>query len=175
MGTSRSAEELGAKLGKLAVAISTANRDAVEQSALAFKAAYAVNLGKFATMRNIGKKGVKVRAHYDIKGLHGNPTALIKAIPGGAAAIAERGAGAHLVGVRARGGKTMYGTRRNRQGGRKFIRFASGDVRLGPVFHPGMSGTQPWARTKKQMEFVTPAVFARNQKIALAKVFGLGG
>lgn len=167
MGVSTSGDQLAAKFMRYANSIDTANREAVQQCALSMKELYASQLGKFAHLRNMGRRGVTVRARYDIKGTK-NPTALIKAAPMGAATIAERGAQPHLIGIG--GGKSTSSTRRfNRN--RKYLEFPSGDVRLGPVAHPGMTGALPWARAKTVLKPKASELYRRAQRRKLVESF----
>jgi hypothetical protein len=158
MGESRSAGELAGRLTGYAAGLAAVNRTAVGEVALTFKGVYGGNVGKFARMRNVGRKGVAVRARYDIKGTQ-NATALVKATPAGAAAIAERGAKPHPIAPK----------RRNRS---RVIRLANGDFVRGPIAHPGMRGNNAWARTKQVIGPRSRQIFQRAHNSHLRKVFG---
>lgn len=80
MGTSRSSAQLAGKIDSYALAIPRANRHAVERSALVVKTTV-LGLARPATGGDLkfSGGGGKVGVRYDVKGLLGNPTALIRA------------------------------------------------------------------------------------------------
>lgn len=101
MGVSKSPAELAAKLEKVGTVISGENRDAVEASAQAYKAALLRtgrrDSGGDLRLSRWGRNGIKLNAGYDIRGRGVDVSAAISPRPYGPWKVMEDGARPHIV------------------------------------------------------------------------------
>lgn len=109
-----------------------------------------------AKLRNLGKNGTPLNV------LVGNvPGGTLVRGQRGAWALWEFGARAHLIGM-GRGKKMKRG----------FLKFPSGDVRLGPVAHPGFRGRHDFEKGVQIASPEVPHIIDAEVKLALLKEFG---
>jgi len=167
MGTSRNASELAAKLQKATQAIGKANRSAVQAAAQTYKdnllLQAARDTGGDLRLSRWGRRGLRLGVWYDVKGYE-NATALIKARPAGPWKVMEYGAAPHQIAPRRRRG-------RGRRSGGGALAFPDGNVRRGPVQHPGSQGKETWSQG---VDIATPRaieVYSLAHKRALVSQF----
>ena len=185
MGTSSSFRQVAAKFERLSDGLSGANYKATSAAAAFTKKAVMVNLGTVGRpiiMSRVGKKGRqgrhKVGVRYDIKKSESNCTALVRAF--GNMHWLEQGTKAHMI-PRGRNQKAFLGRGdfaglRNQKvtaRQRKIMVFTQGDgeVRTGPVWHPGAAGKRPWARGTMLARKQTPQIFAREVAETARRIF----
>lgn len=111
-----------------------------------------------ARLRHVGRKGSKLGVSYRPAG-EGHGT-LVKA--NGAWQIIERDTKAHLIG----GGRSRYKEQRS------YMQFQNGEIRLGPIHHPGTSGQHPFQRGVEGSRAAVPRIIDESVKVALAETFG---
>lgn len=76
--------------------------------------------------------------------------------------LIERDTKAHLIG----GGRSRF------KEVRSYMQFASGDIRLGPVMHPGTTGQHPFRKGVEASRPAVPRIIDENVKGALYRSFG---
>ncbi len=100
-------------------------------------------------MRGVGKNGSKWNVRYDVKG-YTNPVGRV--YYRGAVHLANNGTNPHWIAPR----NSAFG--RGGRNGAFALYFPDGNVRWGPVWHPGTSG-------KKFFERAEPIVVAQSERI----------
>lgn len=110
-----------------------------------------------ARLRNVGKKGSKLGVGY-----RPNPGGGIFIGARGPWQIIERDTRAHLIG----GGKSKLTEKR------AYLQFATGDIRLGPIHHPGTQGKHLFRKGVEIARPVVPLIIDAEVKVALISVFG---
>lgn len=191
----KSAAELSLKFTRLATTFPRANREAVENAALAakedFEAAYSSAGIRPRQTKIAGREWRGVR--YDVKGAT-NATAIIRATR--PIHLVDNPTKPHFIAA-----KGLGGSRRSRTGRAKAIRtggalsalgtFGGGPSGFGGlrgggkgakalkvpfgyrayVFHPGTAGKGVFKRTKPKVARAMPRVFAASHRTSLAKTF----
>jgi hypothetical protein len=154
VGTSTSVGEFAAKIDQAAASIRDAQRDAVADAALAGKGILLANLPA-RQMRNVGRKGARLGARYDIQG-RANPTAILYYT--GPVHLLNNPTSAHRIEPKSR-----------RRGGKRAIT-VNGNPRAG-ADHPGTAGKKFFERSKPQVRKAATEIVARSLSTALRRSF----
>lgn len=183
MGRSTSFLQVAQKIDKLAEGVPGLNYRGVNAAAAFTKKAVMVQLGSTGrpiVMSRVGKKGRqgrhKVGVRYDIKKSENNTTALIRAF--GNMHWLERGTKAHWI-PRGRAQKSFLGKGdfeglRNQKANvkqRVRMKMPDGQVRMGPIWHPGGRARRPWSRGTDLAKRKTEDIFAQELTKSVRKVF----
>lgn len=129
---------------------------AVGQASLAVKTAVMANMAGVSRLSGVGRAGAKVGVRYDIRGT----TSLVRAT--GPFHLLERDTKAHEI---------PKAGRRRRRNARNLL-VIGGEVRTGPVQHPGTKGKHPWRKGVAQSAPLVRGIFRREFRRSLARSFG---
>lgn len=145
-----------AKFHKAAVRVGNSSEKGEQKAALFVKKTILANSP--ARLRNVGKRGAKLGVGY-------------RPYVGGGTIVAARGpwpiiewdTKAHVIG----------GGRSKKREVRSYLQFMTGDIRLGPIRHPGTEGKHPFAKGVALARPAIPRIVDAEVKSALLGVFGL--
>lgn len=154
----KSAKVFAAQAGRFGGALGAALKQGVFESAMVVKSSVQAELGS-GHLSGVGKSGARVSAGFEIRGAGANPAALIRMR--GPAHLLERPTRPHEIPTPGKTGR----------GGRRRVAVIPG---VGPrvgIRHPGTRGKFPFAKGVARAAPVTPTIFARNVRVALAKTF----
>ena len=169
MGSSASASVLAAKLRSAGNGLQGATREGVREAAIAAKAIFEAEMvGKVGGRRlsGVGRAGAKLGVRFTNPTSNANPTSIVMYT--GPAHLANSGTRRHQ--IRARGTRVGKSGRRLKGGGGMV--FPDGEVRPGPVDHPGTPGKDFFDPATKKVSAVVPGFIARAESRELRRVFG---
>lgn len=183
MGNSSTFRQVHEKFSMLENGIKQVNVAGVNAAAAFTKKAVMVQLGSTGRpiiMSRVGKKGRqgkhKVGVRYDIKKQETTTVALVRVF--GNMHWLENGTKAHWI-PRGKGQKAFLGRgdfeglrgQKANAKQRKRMVMPDGQVRTGPVWHPGANARRPWSRGTALAKTQTERIFAQELTKAMGKVF----
>lgn len=149
--------QAAAKFHKAAARMDGASKQGEQKAALFAKGVILAHSPQ--RLRNVGKKGSKLGVGY-----RPNPGGGTFLYARGNWQIIEHDTKAHVIG----------GGRSKKREQRGYLQFASGEIRLGPIPHPGTRGKHLFKKGVEMARPAIPRIIDAEVKVTLMRTFGLG-